>query len=176
MSKSDEMTGIANRRGFLADVETMFANVGVKEEEYPKYILVGYADADGLKGVNDTFGHDEGDTMIITTANILKKTVADKGVIGRMGGDEFAAMLFTDDENEGRKLQEKMESLIAEYNAVSEKPYKISVSFGTFLFPFKKDAKVLELLENADKQMYQVKENHRAGRRRGDVLLNDRND
>ncbi|MCR4813334.1 MAG: GGDEF domain-containing protein [Lachnospiraceae bacterium] len=174
ISKKDELTGINNRRGFLSDVETMFAE-SVKMKEEPKYVLVGYADADGLKGVNDTFGHDEGDSLIVACANVLKETVEDRGVIGRMGGDEFAAMLFTSDEQLGEQLKERMESLIDSYNGKSEKPYKLSVSFGTFLFPYASDLKILGLLESADKQMYRIKENHRAGRRRGDFLPNDVN-
>ena len=83
-------------------------------------------------------------------------------------------MLFTSDETEFEKLKTKMDELIDAYNVKSEKPYKLSVSFGTFLFPYSPDLKILELLENADKQMYQIKENHRAGRRRGDVIVNDK--
>lgn len=174
MSKSDEMTGINNRRGFLAEVESLFSENSEKTENLPKYVIVGYADADGLKGINDTFGHDEGDSMIAACANVLKETIGEKGVIGRMGGDEFAALLLTSDETEGEKLKSRMDELIEAYNAKSEKPYQLSVSFGTFLFPYSPDLKILELLEKADKQMYQIKENHRAGRRRGDVLYNEK--
>lgn len=173
MSKQDELTGINNRRGFLSDVENMFAEQISKKDSDPKYVLVGYADADDLKGVNDTFGHDEGDSLIAACANVLKETAGGEGVIGRMGGDEFAALLFTSDENLGDRLKEKMNVLIDVYNAKSEKPYKLSISFGTFLFPYAPDLKVLQLLESADKQMYQIKENHRAGRRRGDFLQNE---
>ena len=66
ISKKDELTGINNRRGFLSEVENLFCDVSRKEEEQPKYVLVGYADVDGLKGVNDAFGHDEGDTLIVS--------------------------------------------------------------------------------------------------------------
>ena len=90
-----------------------------------------------------------------------------------MGGDEFATMLLTDDDEEGAGLQKTMDKLIEEYNDSSEKSYRLSVSFVTLLFPYTKDANVLELLENADKQMYQIKKSHRAGRRRGDFPANE---
>ena len=127
---------------------------------------------DGLKGVNDAFGHDEGDTLIVSCARVLKTAMGDRGVIGRMGGDEFAVVFFADDEEEGTKLQASMERLINEHNEKSEKPYLLSVSFGTFAFPFAKDIRIMDLLENADKKMYSVKESHRAGRRRGDFIEN----
>ena len=157
----------------MAEVESLFSENSEKTD-LPKYVIVGYADADGLKGINDTFGHDEGDSMIAACANVLKETIGEKGVIGRMGGDEFAALLLTSDETEGEKLKSRMDELIEAYNAKSEKPYQLSVSFGTFLFPYSPDLKILELLEKADKQMYQIKENYRAGRRRGDVLYNEK--
>lgn len=168
MSKSDELTGICNRRGFLSDVEEMLASVS--KDNPPQYILVGYADADGLKGVNDNFGHDEGDSLIVACANVLKETMKGRGVIGRMGGDEFAAMMLTQDESEGEQIKAKMEELIDSYNARSQKPYKLSVSFGTFLFPYSDNVRITDLLESADKQMYQIKQTHRAGRRRGDYI------
>lgn len=171
MSKSDELTGICNRRGFLSDVEELFANV--PKDNPPKYILVGYADADGLKGVNDNFGHDEGDNLIVACANALRDAADGRGVVARMGGDEFAVMMLTSDETDGDKLKEKMAELIDIYNSKSQKPYKLSVSFGTFLFPYSKEVKISELLENADKQMYEIKQTHRAGRRRGDYITQD---
>ena len=173
ISKSDELTGIANRRGFLSEAQEMFTKA-VKDNSRPKYVLVGYADVDGLKGVNDTFGHDEGDSLITACANAIKEAVGEKGVIGRLGGDEFAAMLFAQDEGAGEALQKSIEKVTAEYNAKSRKPYLLSFSFGTFLFPFADDLKIMELLESADKQMYSIKENHRAGRRRGDYPINDK--
>lgn len=171
ISKSDELTGIANRRGFLSDVEEMLSNV--PKEDPPKYILVGYADADGLKGVNDNFGHDEGDSLICACANVLKDAIGEQGVIGRMGGDEFAAMLFTSDESQGDAIKARMDELIRVYNEKSLKPYKLSVSFGTFIFPYSKEIKITDLLESADKQMYKIKETHRAGRRRGDFIAQE---
>lgn len=171
MSKSDELTGIPNRRGFLADVEEKFAKVS--KDNPPEYILVGYADVDGLKGVNDNFGHDEGDNLIVACANALKGAMGEKGVIARMGGDEFAAMMLTSDEAEGERFKARLEEEVKKHNDKSLKPYQLSVSMGTFLFPYTKDADIKELLESADKQMYKIKENHRAGRRRGDFIARD---
>ena len=58
----------------------------------------------------------------------LKENHRKKGVIGRMGGDEFATMLLTDDDEEGAGLQKTMGKLIEEYNDSSEKPYRLSTS------------------------------------------------
>ena len=168
MSKSDELTGILNRRGFLSEAEIMLDEYRATEVT-PKYALVGYADADGLKGVNDTYGHEEGDALIKATADVLRKVYDFRGIYGRMGGDEFAALCFVEDENEKNVIEEEIRKQVEEYNASSGKKYKLSISFGTFLFPYTKDLKILGMLESADKEMYQIKQTHRAGRRRGDL-------
>ena len=73
-----------------------------------------------------------------------------------------------------KQLKEKgLEEEVKKHNDKSLKPYQLSVSMGTFLFPYTKDADIKELLESADKQMYKIKENHRAGRRRGDFIARD---
>ena len=169
ISKSDELTGILNRRGFLSEAEVMLEEYRGNPENAPKYILVGYADADGLKGVNDTFGHEEGDALIIATADVLKNTFRKRGIVGRMGGDEFAALAPVDDDEERIRIEEEMKKRVEDYNASSGKPYKFSVSFGTFMFPYTEELKILGMLESADKKMYQIKQTHRAGRRRGDL-------
>ena len=158
ISKSDEMTGILNRRGFLYEANRLLRNAESANNGYsPAYVVVGYADADGLKYVNDTFGHDEGDVLIKACANVLKSISTSKSVIGRMGGDEFAMLMITDDAEMREFLQKEMKTEIINYNNSYKKPYQLSISFGTFLFDYSKELEINELLTHADKEMYEIK-------------------
>ena len=85
IAKSDELTGLYNRRGFLDYAQK---EIG-KPENKGKRALICYADMDNLKYVNDKFGHDDGDFALREIAAILKDTFREKDIIGRMGGDEF---------------------------------------------------------------------------------------
>jgi len=85
MSVTDELTDLYNRRGFfaLAEQELKLAN------RLRKSVFLFYLDIDNLKDINDTYGHLEGDMMILETANILRRTFRQSDTISRIGGDEF---------------------------------------------------------------------------------------
>src|SRR4030042_4829587 len=89
MLVTDELTGLYNRRGFFtfAEQEIKLANRLRRE----LYLL--YADLDNLKEINDSFGHMEGDSVLIETAKILRETFRQSDIIARIGGDEFVAIL-----------------------------------------------------------------------------------
>ena len=162
ISKSDELTGVLNRRGFMIRGKAMLK----EPKSTPKYIFVGYADVDGLKKVNDTYGHDEGDILIKTAADILKSTIGERGIVGRIGGDEFATLMYVDDEGMKHKIEQSLNNAITKYNKTSGKPYYFSLSFGIFTFPYTKDLSLQDLLESADKKMYEIKAKHRKNRKK----------
>ncbi|MBR5359611.1 MAG: diguanylate cyclase, partial [Lachnospiraceae bacterium] len=87
MSRIDPMTGVTNRRGFFMTIREILNNPSNKG----KKAVALYADMDNLKIVNDEFGHDEGDYSIKTIARVLSESFRSSDVVGRMGGDEFAA-------------------------------------------------------------------------------------
>ena len=91
MSKSDELTQIYNRRGFLTTVQHQVMH----PSNLDKQAIIIYADMNNLKVINDQFGHEEGDFSLKTLANILKDTFGDSGIVGRFGGDEFAAFTLS---------------------------------------------------------------------------------
>ena len=83
----DEITGLYTRRGFLALVEQKFKIAG----RLNRGVLLLLGDLDGLRGINDTLGYEEGDRALIEAANILKETFRESDIIARIGGDEFIA-------------------------------------------------------------------------------------
>ena len=157
LAKQDELTGIYNRRGFYIEAE----NLMKEEAENHKYIMVGFADTDNLKMINDTYGHDEGDNIIIGSANVLSDTLGNRGVIARMGGDEFAFVFMSNNRDEEKEFYDSFEDNINKYNEESEKEYRLSISLGMYVYEYNEDIDLKELLESADQEMYHIKKKRR---------------
>ncbi|HEY0827522.1 MAG TPA: diguanylate cyclase, partial [Bacilli bacterium] len=104
----DELTGLYNRRGFyiLAEREVNLVN-----KTATKFILVS-ADLDGMKQINDTFGHSTGDLALVDITHILKETFSNSHIIARMGGDEFF-IIFSEEEMENWTI-EQIEQVITD--------------------------------------------------------------
>ena len=89
LATTDELTGVANQRGFL---EVGRSLTEAADEEDPDLTIV-YVDVDGLKLVNDVHGHSAGDAMIQTVAKVLRRTFRPEDTVARVGGDEFAVLV-----------------------------------------------------------------------------------
>lgn len=126
MSKIDELTRVYNRRGFYPAADKLISD----PQHQGKSFIVCYADMDNLKMVNDTYGHGEGDFAIKLLAQFLARTFGEDAVIGRMGGDEFAAVLPASAEVSIETLTGRMKQLIREFNESREKPYYFDTSIG----------------------------------------------
>ena len=85
MSLHDELTGLYNRRGFITLAEQQLKIA----DRMKTSILLLFGDLDGMKFINDTFGHQEGNQALIDTTNILKDTFRGSDILARVGGDEF---------------------------------------------------------------------------------------
>lgn len=158
LAKQDELTGIYNRRGFLIEAN----NLLVEEKGKCKYLVVGFADTDYLKEINDNFGHDEGDYIIIATANVLSDTLGNRGVIARMGGDEFAFIFTTDNKDEDKVFTRTFEENVSQFNVESEKQFRLSVSLGMNVYEYSEEPDIKALLDSADKEMYHIKKKRKS--------------
>ncbi len=160
ISRTDEMTGLYNRRGFLAlGQETM--NLAVRMD---KVGLVVFADMDGLKEINDRYGHEAGDRAIIAMGKALKKTFRSMDVVSRLGGDEFAVVAIDLSKSFIKTLRDRLNSLIAEYNRTSKESFTLSLSFGAVEFSGGENSDLESLLSSADAVLYQEKKEKRAAR------------
>ncbi len=150
---TDELTQLHNRRGFylLADQRVKLAD----RMKTPVDIM--YLDLDRLKWINDTFGHEEGDSALVTVAAILKKMFRNSDVIARMGGDEFVVMPVGTSESGTRVIRERVESAFQKYNAMQRDTYTISVSIGFSRYDPASPCSLDELLKQADESMYRDK-------------------
>lgn len=151
----DYMTGLYNRRGFYAGIEGLIRTAANK-----KLFLVIYSiDLNGLKYINDFYGHQEGDFAIRQIALALEAAAPDNTLCSRFGGDEFiVAMLASDAERDGRAYCRSVKDYINHVNTVSGKTYRISASFGISYCIPDADFHLDRLIFQADEKMYHEKE------------------
>ena len=152
-SKVDELTQIYNRRGFYDVANEMISR---KDNEGRK-LLVCYADMDNLKTVNDMFGHIEGDFSLKALANCMKELFGQDGVVGRMGGDEFVAVVFEDLVGGQTNVETQMKKIICQLNESVAKPYKIDMSMGIHPCFCLNAYDLKEAIDKADDKLYAIK-------------------
>jgi diguanylate cyclase (GGDEF)-like protein len=160
-SQHDEMTGLLNRRGFMNQTSRMLAD-GVG-----KRAAIVYLDLDGLKTINDTFGHDAGDMAITQTAQILKQWIAGDNALCRLGGDEFIALVLVDDQSDVDELVEAIQASMRRFNQEHDLPYTLSISSGAALFDVEAASvdDMAQLMAQADERLYLMKRTRKESRR-----------
>lgn len=155
LSLKDELTDLYNRRGFFLHAEQQVKLYRSRKSERSLWLMVG--DMDGLKHINDTYGHPEGSAAIKKLGELLTQTLRDADIIARPGGDEFTALLPNTLDEVAEKLPERIESNIAGYNETSGKPYNIGISIGLIKVPFDSDSTIASIVKKADEKMYENK-------------------
>ncbi len=153
LSKSDGLTGILNRRGFNDGAEKLLEECRKSGHS----TLVVYVDMNNLKIINDRYGHEEGDFSIGLIAETLKRIVGEHGVVGRIGGDEFACLMGYWEEDEGESLLAQIYAAFDDFNRDSDKRYNITVSAGAVLLMPDHYLPLADALSEADERLYEVK-------------------
>jgi len=153
LSLTDGLTGLYNRRGFITLAEQQLK---VARHSQRGLILV-YADLDRLKYINDTFGHPAGDEAIIRTAEILERTFRASDILGRIGGDEFAALAIRGSDEAVHAIPQRLQKILAEHNAATPRPYQLSVSIGAMYFDPRQELSIEDMMKKADEAMYRQK-------------------
>jgi len=157
ISLTDGLTGLNNRRGFmiLATGLLKFA----RRAGYSSCLI--YVDLDSLKYINDTFGHTAGDMAITHFARILTDTFRDSDVIGRMGGDEFVALLIDATESDIAGMQALLQSNVDAYNLQAESLQALSFSLGAIRIDPNSTITMEEFLSQADEAMFAHKQSRK---------------
>ena len=153
VAQEDPLTGLLNRRGFLARVESE-ANRAARDG---KPTSIAFIDCDRFKQWNDTHGHAAGDQALVTVGAVLRANVRNYDSVARLGGDEFAILLPGVDENAARAAGGRL--LAALDGVFRGKDWPLSCSMGIAVFPT--PAGTEEMIAAADAEMYAVKQTGR---------------
>jgi two-component system cell cycle response regulator len=128
-----------------------------------KWLSVIFTDLDGLKSINDKFGHHEGDAALIRTADILRDTFRESDIIARVGGDEFVAIIVTDEKRSPGATQDRLKQNLATYHAKANAGYSLSLSTGIVVYDPSHPSSFEDLLREADRIMYTTKKRKNEG-------------
>ncbi|MCR4579246.1 MAG: GGDEF domain-containing protein [Treponema sp.] len=156
-SSTDELTGLLNRRGFLTNAQKVVSLAS----EIGQQGLVCFADLDGLKGINDNFGHEYGDIAIQLQSKVLKEAFRQTDIVGRLSGDEFGIVSIGMDVSYIETMRTKIEELDVQYSKDNKLPFELSISLGAVPFD-SENTDLADLLKKADANLYEQKEIHHA--------------
>ena len=149
----DTLTGVFNRAGFFKFAPNVIKEAISKRNK----LFVLFLDLDGLKRINDRYGHDEGDSFIRAMGNVLSKVRGHGELLMRYGGDEFVMMAQDFTKEDADHYIERIQKGIDEYNADSGKPYLLAASIGYSIVEPYENMDIEDLIESADREMYKVK-------------------
>jgi diguanylate cyclase (GGDEF)-like protein len=121
-----------------------------------------FADLDGMKFINDQFGHDTGDHAICTTAHVLTSVFRSSDVVARLGGDEFAIFAGECDAEGMASARARLEHSVQQLNAASTRPYRLAISVGFAVFSAGDRRDLSALMQAADASMYEAKRARRS--------------
>jgi diguanylate cyclase (GGDEF)-like protein len=166
LAMKDTLTGIYNRRHFMARLDSEWKRF--RRYERPLSVLI--VDIDHFKSINDRFGHDVGDQVIVAVARLCETQTRDSDVAARIGGEEFAVILPETNLDDARAAAERLRAAVAaEPFATRIGPLNVTVSLGAALAEANV-AGVAELMKRADEALYAAKH---AGRDCVAAVIND---
>ncbi|MHA1565811.1 MAG: diguanylate cyclase [Alphaproteobacteria bacterium] len=161
LSSTDELTGLLNRRAFMAELKT---SLGRAEREQRAGALL-YIDLDNFKPVNDRFGHDRGDAILQAVSTILQHHARSYDLVARLGGDEFVVWLDgVAPAQADRRCDELVAAVAAAGQDILPPDCQIGASVGIVNLPMGAGVSVDELLTQADHAMYRTKSERKAKR------------
>lgn len=155
LSQTDPLTGLNNRRGFEDALSKLLA-----DDDGKSLITIVSIDMDGLKPINDIYGHQNGDLAITSMADILRATVKGNEISARFGGDEFMAVLVSDSDARKEEFKKQFFDMLKATSDKLNKPFKLGASIGMCDLKNGDTAQIITCMQIADQRMYEVKKEH----------------
>lgn len=168
----DPLCNIYNRNGFMSIAEDMFKDSVARRQR----VMLSFIDMDGLKFINDNYGHNEGDFAIQHLAKVIKECSDNNSVCARIGGDEFVIFTVNVNKDDDKLISERLTKALEELNNSVDKPYEISASVGSIITVAGRRETLYSIIEQADDKMYEIKKlkkNARKSERLTDLLPKD---
>ena len=154
---TDEMTGVPNRRYVFEQLEKSFDDI---EKNSKEHFATAIFDIDHFKNVNDTYGHAAGDEIIKKVCNLATSIIKSPNIFGRIGGEEFLAVIFNDSENHLQQICEKIRTSVEKEETLFDNQ-KISVTLSGGVCFSNESSSVSDLVNKADERLYLAKKNGR---------------
>ena len=158
LSLIDELTGLYNRRGFLALAEQE-RRAGQRTRLFHHLIFL---DLDGMKGINDRLGHAQGDVALQDTAKLLRSVFRESDILARLGGDEFVIFAATGTVDGDRPVLARVREALRLFNESAARPFQVEFSLGSTPCDPEHPRSIEELLRIADGLMYEQKRQRKA--------------
>lgn len=148
----DALVPVANRRGLLRQLEMLIARR--QRHDVPAALL--FIDVDGLKALNDSFGHSAGDGALVHLATLMVATVRQTDFVARLGGDEFGILLDHSDEAAAAETGSRLVNAVANSDFLHcGRPLQLSIAIG--ITAIEQGDTALAVLDRADQEMYRDK-------------------
>ena len=160
-SITDVMTRLLNRRGLEEQLAPMWQQLCIRREQVA---FVSF-DMDGLKQINDTYGHLAGDFAIRLTAQAVHRAAPKDAIIARMGGDEFLAVIPRAGHAEAEKYIQGFREELEKLNKQENRAFKVGASCGAMVFRPDSLTTIEECVQKSDEAMYREKEKRKANRK-----------
>jgi diguanylate cyclase (GGDEF)-like protein len=156
----DPLCKINNRNGFNKYSHSIFETCKSRHSA----VMLMFIDMDGLKMINDTYSHEEGDNSLYQLSRAIRSGCRNGELCARFGGDEFIIFAPEYTEEKARELANCIQAWLDDYNVTSGKPYKIGASIGWYICTVDEDSHLYPLITAADKKMYEEKKRKRVSR------------
>ncbi|MFK3778449.1 diguanylate cyclase [Agrobacterium sp. NPDC089420] len=168
LAMTDHLTGVLNRRGLLEE----FEHVKKRSPASSRYVALVLFDIDHFKKINDKYGHQSGDAVLVHFCNLAQKAIGDRGLFVRMGGEEFALVAEVESPSSTVALAEAIRGnlRLSKITARGE-PIEVTTSVGISEAMIK-DADLNTMMTEADRALYAAK---KAGRNRTVIHVNSAN-
>lgn len=156
----DPLCKIYNRNGFMRMADKMFEQC---QKEHGN-VIISFIDMDGLKYINDTYGHQEGDNALRCLADVITECCNKDRICARFGGDEFIIFGINADEADIEPLEKEFTEKLNETNSIVKMPYEIQASMGTIVTKLEEQHELFNLITQADSLMYAKKKRKKTSR------------
>ncbi len=149
----DSLTGLPNRMLLADRLKQAIAHAHRTKQA----VTVAYLDLDGFKQVNDTYGHNLGDQLLITISQRMSECLRESDTLARLGGDEFIAVLIDSDKVESKMSIDRLLKTAAQPVNIDNIVIQVTASVGVTSYPQKQDVDADQLVRQADQAMYRAK-------------------